>query len=92
MAFTFKVDGFLQVANGLMVQMDWNGTPLGLVIESKAAAIEFLQAHPPTPEDLLWIVLKCWQSHDANLSNPNLIIGKTLTFDPSSTTSPMTLA
>lgn len=92
MAFTFKVDGFKQVANGLMIQLDWNGVPMGLVVENKAAAIDYLTNHPPTETELLWVVMRCWQAHDPTFANPNLIVGKTLTFDPNSNTAPMTLA
>lgn len=92
MAFTFQVLGFKTVENGLEISVNWNGSVQGMVVQSKQAALDYLQAHPPDAVDLFWIIMKCWQAHDPSFANPSLILNKTLTFDPTSTTAPMTIA
>lgn len=88
MAFTFQITNFQMVENGLQIQVNWNGTPLGIVVRDKAAAIESLQNNPMDQSDLFWFVMRCWQSHDPTFANPNLIMNKILTVDFSSTTTP----
>lgn len=62
----------------------WQGQ--AFVFQSKDDVEELLERAAPsdwlTVDLALKIIVSIWKAHDATLSNVNLVVGKTLTFDP----------
>jgi hypothetical protein len=60
MALTLSVTGTKTAGGGVELQLSVNGQPYaeGRVYESVAAALEQIDSHPMTVDDLLWLILR----------------------------------
>jgi len=100
MALAFRIDGYTQRADGSVeVRYTAGKTPLPVswsghayVFASKGDLAEFLSEGTTawlTPEIALRFVVAIWKQAQPGLTNPTVVLGKTLVFDPASLTATM---
>jgi len=99
-ALAFRIDGYTQHPDGRVevrytagkdpLPAAWSGQ--AWVFFAKADLTEFLSegtAEWLTPELALRFVAAIWKQAQPAMSNPNVVVGKTLIFDPASLTATM---
>ncbi len=92
MATTVSITGTQPAENGLQINYTVNGqSGQSITFGTKAQAVNWFNSNQFTIDDALLFIMRCWQTHDAGFNNINLILGKTLTIDFSSVTTPVTI-
>jgi hypothetical protein len=95
-----RIDGFTQNADGsIHLRYTAGGAPLpgawqgqGILFGSKADVSEFLTASNASWLDVtlaLHFIVALWRQANPALDNPNIVVGKTLVFDPANFTQTM---
>lgn len=81
MAISLRIISVRQVENGWEITYTVGADRRGIVFGSKAQAVEWLDQHEFTEEDLLALALRTWKANDPNLNNIGAVTNRVFTID-----------